>query len=71
MFFFGFKGESSKEYYVKKLNTPPLSTESCNSTANYAGSLPDDLICIEDANNENEEKCQINVSEIAHSASIG
>lgn len=44
------------------MNTPPLSTDSCNATENYAGSLPDDLVCIEDAGNENDTKCQINVS---------
>lgn len=37
-----------------------MSTESCNSTANYAGSLPDDLICFDDVNND--DKCQINVN---------
>lgn len=47
---------------MKKLNTPPLSTEHCNATANYAGSLPDDLVCIEDASDDNNTKCQINVS---------
>lgn len=44
------------------MNTPPLSTENCNATANYAGSLPDDLVCIEDASYEINTKCQINVS---------
>lgn len=37
-----------------------MSTESCNSTANYAGSLPDDLVCFDDVNKD--DKCQINVS---------
>lgn len=55
-------GESTRKSYVKRMNTPALSTENCNATANYAGSLPDDLVCIEDAGNENDTKCQINVS---------
>lgn len=55
-------GESTRKAYVKQMNTPPLSTDSCNATANYAGSLPDDSVCIEDAGNENDTKCQINVS---------
>lgn len=55
--------ESTRTNYLKRLNTPPLSTETCNATANYAGSLPDDLICFEDANSkDNNTKCQINVS---------
>lgn len=63
MFYFIFlEGEPLKDHYIKKLKTPPLSTEGCNSTANFAGSLPDDLICIEDVNKENEDECQINVS---------
>lgn len=37
-----------------------MSTESCNSTANYAGSLPDDLVCFDDVNND--DQCQINVN---------
>lgn len=53
-------GESTRKYYSKNLSATPLSTETCNSTANYAGSLPDDLICME--NNDKDEKCQINVS---------
>lgn len=55
--------ESTRTNYLKRLNAPPLSTETCNATANYAGSLPDDLICFEDANSkDNNTKCQINVS---------
>ncbi|XP_055326468.1 uro-adherence factor A-like isoform X3 [Sitodiplosis mosellana] len=58
---FSEEGESRRKHYIKNLSATPLSTESCNSTANYAGSLPDDLICME--NNDNDEKCQINTDE--------
>lgn len=61
-------GESVREYYTKKLNVPPLSTDVCNSTANFAGSLPDDLICIDDVNDD--ENCHINVSSINVKISI-
>lgn len=61
-FFILLKGESIRKSYVKQLNMPPLSTENCNATTNYAGSLPDDLICIDDTSDRNDTNCQINVS---------
>lgn len=63
-FFCNFQDSSSEErkQYISEFKLPSLSTEKCNSTDHFAGSLPNDAICEENTENipnGNDSNCYV------------
>lgn len=50
---------------LEKLQHPPLQIDSCNSTSNFAGSLPDDTICLDRqlAASQNDTNCNVSATQ--------